>query len=346
MGMLTSISVDEIRQRGTIRDSDVARLRAAFEASEIITADEADALFSLHSATPVQDPAWSGFFIEAMTDYVVHQAEPDGYVVAENGRWLTERVGAFGRVVTSTELALVIHVLETARWTPAGLAAFALDQIRHAIETGNGPLRSGRDAGPGTITREEVDLAAQIIAAFGGDTSLPVTRTEAEALFAINRALAPGLSSPAWSALFVRAIGTAVLAATGHAVASRRDMIEDVARGNAAPELLALLLGDTGEAQHQSASGFGGRRSNCMIWSTAPLLSIEEKSLARLERQRLEIVTNEVIEEVTADWLMSKLGWPTTDTSNETALLAFVTREASRLPRQLAEFAARRTLAA
>ncbi len=346
MGMLTSISVDEIRQRGTIRDSDVARLCVAFETSEGITADDADALFSLHSATPAQDPAWSGFFIEAMTDYVVHQAEPDGYVVAENGRWLMERVGAFGRVVTSTELALVIHVLETARWTPAGLAAFALDQIRHAITTGSGPLRSGREAGPGTITREEVELAARIIGAFGGETSLAVTRAEAEALFGINRALAPGLTSPAWSALFVRAVGTAVLAATGHAVGSRRDLIDAVTGGDAAPELLALLLGETGTTVARDASGTPGPKANCMIWSSAPLLSREERALARLERQRLEIVTNEVIEEVTPDWLMGKLAEPTADASNETALLAFVTREASRLPGQLADFAARRTLAA
>src|SRR5262245_49049240 len=124
MGMLTSIPIDEIRQRGSIRDSDVVRLRRAFEEVPAMAAGDAEALFALHAATPVQDPTWSSFFIEAITDYIVNQAAPAGYVVAENTIWLREQISTFGRIETSTELSLLVHVLETARWTPPSLAAF------------------------------------------------------------------------------------------------------------------------------------------------------------------------------------------------------------------------------
>ena len=239
MGMFTSIAVDEIRHRGSIRDGDVARLRAAYDESASITAGDAEALFSLHAATPVQDRTWSAFFIEAITEYIVHQAPPEGYVVAENTAWLCAQISTFGRIETSTELALLVHVLESARWTPPSLAAFALDQIRHAVETGKGPLRTGRPITIGEITSEEVELAGRIIRAFGGDTGIPVTRAEADALLAINRAIVAGRSTPAWSTLLVRAVGSAVLAPLGHVVGPPRELIDRAAPDEADGEGLA-----------------------------------------------------------------------------------------------------------
>ncbi len=333
MSMLKSITVNEVSQRGSIRDGDVARLAAAYAATETLGAEDAEALFGLHASCPIQDPAWSTFFVEAICDYVVHQARPEGYAVAENARWLIERIGRFGRVETSTELALLVHVLETARWTPPSLATFALAQIRQAIATGTGPLRANRDLAPGTITVSDVALAARIIRAFGRETTLPQPRSEADELIAINRALAPGQSTPAWSGLFVRAVGSAVLAATGHAVSARRESLDATIQANAGSEMLG--------------SGFEGRHpASLRIWSSCPMLSAEERALARLERQRHEIVTNEVIEEATDVWLMSRLSEVARPDDNETALVAFIVREATKLPPALSEFASRIAIAA
>lgn len=345
MGMLATIAMDEIRQRGSIRDGDVARLRAAYDEAGSISAAEADALFALHAATPIQDPTWSRFFVEAITDYVVNQAPPEGYVVAENARWLREQVSTFGRIETFTELTLLLYVLETARWTPPSLAAFALDQIRHAVESGTGPLRAGRDLPVGTITAEEVELAGRIIRAFGGETSIAITRAEADALLAINRAISAGHSSPAWSTLLVRAVGSAVLAATGHAVPSRREAI-DASSAQGAPDLAALFLGAS-PLRGATAQNTGNDADNrTLVWRTARILTPEERALARLERQRLEIVTNEVIEEAADDWLIQRLEQSLPDDVNEAALLAFVMREAGRPSPELATFAARLRIAA
>jgi hypothetical protein len=345
MGMLTLISMDEIRHRGSIRDGDVVRLRAAYDEAAAITASDAEALFALHAATPVQDPTWSPFFIEAITDYIVNQAPPEGYVVAENTLWLREQISTFGRVETSTELSLLVHVLETARWTPPSLAAFALDQIRHAVETGAGPLRSGRSIPTGTITEEEVELAGRIIRAFGGDTSIAVTRAEADALIAINRAIMPGRSSPAWSTLLVRTVGSAVLAATGHAVEPRRELIDAVASAEGGVELAELFLGG-GNVRHTSGPATPAESGALHVWRTARIQTSEERALTRLERQRLEIVTNEVIEEASDSWLISRLLESPPEDANEAAVLAYVMREAGRPTAELAQFAARQAIAA
>lgn len=346
MGILTALPVDEIRQRGSIRDGDVARLRAAYSEAATVSNEEAEALFALHAATPVQHPAWTDLFLEIIADYIVEQAAPEGYVDAWNARWLIDRVSTFGRIETSTEMALLVHVLERARWTPPTLAAFALDQIRHAVETGKGPLRPSRAAATGNIAPTEVEMAARIIRAAGGESSVAITRTEADALIRINRAIAPGGSSPAWSVLLVRTLGSGVLAALGHAVAPRREITDTLTSPDETAGLVAMLLslGDRGaRPSHRPGQAPSG---GCQVWRSARILTPEEHALTRLERQRLEIVTNEVIEETDDIWLMDRLSESDPNDENEAALLAFVVREASRLPPELAQFAARRAIAA
>ncbi|MEZ5856866.1 MAG: hypothetical protein R3D67_19790 [Hyphomicrobiaceae bacterium] len=343
--MLGSISIEEIRNRGSIRDADVARLQAAFASADIITREDADALIALHATCPIQDPQWSILFVEMISDYIIHVAPPEGYVVGENARWLIERIGDFGSVETSTELMLLVHVLEAARWTPPSLAAFALDQVRRAIQTGRGPLRAAAPAPAGTITDHDVYLVARLISAFGGEGNIAITKAEADSLLDIHRAIAPGHATPAWQDLLVRAVGNAVLAAIGHGVPPRREI--------AAPFLQAELESD-GHASTSSDEWTDTAERDpaydivpgVRIWATAPLLSTEEVAVSRLERQRFEIITNEVIEEATETWLMTHLAKRVELDTTEQALVSFIAREASQLPPDLSDFAARVLLAA
>lgn len=346
MDILKSISVDEIRRRGSIRDSDVARLRAAYDEAAIFSVDDAEGLFALHAATPIQDPAWTALFIEMIADFIVDQAAPAGYVVSENARWLIKQVSTFGRVETSTEMALLVHVIERARWTAPSLAAFALDQICHAVVTGSGPLRAGRDIPAGMIAPGEVDMTARIIRAFGGETSIAITRTEAEALIAINRAIAPDGSSPAWSVLLIRTLGAGVLASLGHSVAPRREIIDTLSSPEETAGIVAMLMGARNPRAELPARPGHPPAGACHVWRSARIQSPEERALTRLERQRLEIVTNEVIEETDDVWLMDRLAELRPGDENEATLLAFVVSEASRLTPELEQFAARRAIAA
>jgi hypothetical protein len=346
MGMLTAIPVEDIRRRGSIRDRDVAALRAAYAACDEVSAEDAQTLFSLHAATPIQDPSWADLFIEIISDFIIEQSAPAGYLVAENSRWLIEQVSTFGRVETSTELALLLDVLERTRWSPPSLSAFALDQIRHAIETGKGPLRAGRSIPVGTIAAAEVALAGRILRAFGRETTMAVTRAEADALFAINRAIAPDGASPAWSEMLVRTIGSSVLASLGHAVAPRPEIIDALGMPDGAGDLASLLTGDGNERLDRSQRSESSRATACRVWRSARLLMPEERALLRLERQRLEIVTNEVIEDADDDWLIGALRESRPDDEIEAALLGFIIREASRLSPALEHFVEERALAA
>ena len=112
MGVLSAVSVSDIKARGSIKDADVMKLRRSYYDDGRISAEEGDALFALNDACPVQDPAWADYFIEAITDYIVDQAQPEGYLTAANAAWLIEHVAKDGRVETKTELELLVNVLD------------------------------------------------------------------------------------------------------------------------------------------------------------------------------------------------------------------------------------------
>lgn len=339
MGSLTSLPLDDIRTRGSIRDSDVLRLRRAFADDQAISTEDAEALLALDAGCAVKDPSWAEFLVDALSEHVVHQAKPEGYIEAGKARWLLARVSRDGRIDSHTGLDLLVNVLDRARWSPPSLVQFALGQVRLAVVSGAGPLRSGQGADPGSIGESEVALVRRLLLAFGGDCGIAVTRAEADALVEIDRAIAGGKRSPAWTELYVKAVGNAVLSGLGHAVPVREEALRPETWPGSVGRIGGALPG--GLAGHMIAGGAGS------IWASARLQSPEERALARLERQRLEIITSERIEDADEAWLLARFDRrPDAFEETETALLAFVEREASALPASIRALAAHVRVAA
>jgi hypothetical protein len=356
MGILNGVAVDEMSARGSIRDSDVAAMRRAFNEDGVISTSEAEALLSLNSACRVTDGAWQPFFIEALTDYIVHQAEPDGYIVVEKADWLLARISRDGHVTTHTELELLLNVIDKARWSPPSLAAFALAQVRDAVISGVGVTRAGQMLQPGMVGQGEIDLIRRILYAFAGDGGIAVTRAEAEVLIEINKSLAPGKCSPAWTELFVKAVGASVLSSLGHHIPPREEALRvevwakdaDI-RGAGALLSDATRGGEGGASARERIGKFLGRMvagGAGSVWSTFRMQSSEERALARLERQRLEIVTQERIDDAECQWLIERLGKDGKLDANEIELLAYLQHESPRPHPELAAFAAQHGVAA
>jgi hypothetical protein len=269
-----------------------------------------------------------------MGDYIVNQAEPEGYVTAANADWLMAAISRDGKVKSKTEFDLLLYVLDTARWSPERLVRFALDEVKRAVIEGDGPLRMQGTRETGMITDAEVDLVRRILYAFGGDGNIAVTRAEAEVVIAIEESLAEGKANPAWTDLFVKAMANVILATSGYAPPSREEALRADAwlkrRGD-------LALGNMlGEMVTKSLSG---------IWDAYSAQSSEERALARLERQRIEIITNEEITDGEATWLVERLNRDSRLTERELALLDFLRREAPVLHPALAELIERATAA-
>jgi hypothetical protein len=316
MSVLSAVSVAEITARGSIKDADVLKLRRGYYDDGRITAEEADVLFALNDACPVQDPAWADCFIEAITDYIVDQARPEGYLTADNADWLIARISKDGRVESKTEMELAVGVLDKARWAPQSLVRFALDQVRDAVIDGSGPLRSGKLLAPGLVTEADVDLLRRILYAFGGDGNIAVTQPEAEILFDIDAATAGADNHPAWGDLFVKAIANCVMAASGYATPSRQEALAQDAwldrRGDLSLDKVAGMV---------LAGGLKG------LFGFYREQTAEERAIARLTQQKIEIVTNEAVTMPEAEWLTRSIGRHELFTPNERALLMFLKAE-------------------
>ncbi|HEY7084932.1 MAG TPA: hypothetical protein VH519_08950 [Hyphomicrobiaceae bacterium] len=315
MAVLNAVSITEIKARGSIKDADVLKLRRNYYEDGIITAEEADVIFALNAACPVQDPAWADCFVETITDYLVEQAEPRGYLTAENGQWLIERIARDGWVDSKTELELLVNVLDKARWAPQSLVRFALEQVKQAVLSARGPLRSGMMLEPGIVGQADVDLLRRILYAAASDGCIAVTRAEAEVLFEINESSAGGDNHPAWTDLFVKAIANCAMAASGYAAPPREVALAGEVWLDRRGDLsLDAILSGVGPGLKGLFAGYRERTA-------------EEGAIAHLMRQKVEIVTHDAVEPVNAAWLTERIGRDGGMTPNEHAPLMFLKAE-------------------
>ena len=147
-----------LEKPGEISARDVLRFRREVFQDGIVSQLEADAVFAFNDAVAVKCTEWNEFFVEALTDYTVMQAEPRGYVSNANAQWLANRISHDGVVDSVSELELLVRVLAKSTQCPAALAGFALAQIAYAVVEGEGPLARGLQLTKGVIGEAEVDL--------------------------------------------------------------------------------------------------------------------------------------------------------------------------------------------
>lgn len=331
MSSFGTLPVDEILARGIIKDSDVLRLRRVFYEDGIVSAPEAEALFALNDRCGLKADGWADFFVEAITDYLIFQERPQGYVTADNARWLIERVQHDGIVQSKTELDLVVTILDKARWSPVSLVQFALEQVKHAVLSGEGPLRNGHALKPGMISDGEIDLIRRMLYGFGGDGHVAVTRAEADILFDIDEAQEGSPPNAAWTDLFVKAIANVMMAASGYAVPTREEALRreaSLVEPERQTSVMAFLLSMVRTNLNDIRAAY--------VDQTA-----EERALARLEQQRIEIITHEEITEAEASWLAQRLVRDGRLSVSETALVAYLKQESPKIHPVLTEAIAR-----
>ena len=191
--------------------TDISDLRRKFWADGLITPDEAERLFSENAAANSGDTAWTDFFVEAVTEYLIQRGEPRGYVTEADADWLISRLGADGRLDSAHELEALVHLFERAERVPDSLRAFAIAQIEKAVLTGAGPTRDGATLDPGCVNAAECTLLRRILFSAGGEAPARIGRAEAEALFRIKDAALGTVNAPEWKLLFVQALANHLL---------------------------------------------------------------------------------------------------------------------------------------
>lgn len=320
----------QVAQRQSITMQDVQAMRRDVFRDGIVSREEAHSLFVLNTTCSQRDDAWNEFFIEALTDYCVHQENPAGYISQETANWLIESINHDGHVESQTELELLVKIMEKANTSPENLVAFTLEQVKLGVLEGTGPTRNGMEMQPGVIGEAEVDLLRRILYAFGGDSHMAISRREAEVLFDINEATDDQENHVSWSDLFVKAIANYMMAASGYTPPPR-----DV-----------VLKREAWLEQRDGISGFmskmvsGGLRSIFDTYGRDAEASIAEQ---RVQEMHSDIENAERVTEDETAWLVERISRDGKTNENERALIEFIKENSSSIHpsfRTLAESAA------
>lgn len=315
--------IAELAQRGTIRPETVLELRRKMYSDGHIGASEADQLFFLDTSCANVCPEWNEFFVEALTDFIVHQVAPRGYVSVANANWLIQKIDFDGRVETSTEMELLLKITETAKMIPPALSEYVIAQVGKAVVDGDGPTRMDKVLKPGTIGLAEVEILRRTLYAAGGAGHTAVTREEAEMLFDINDITKHAENDPAWSDLFVKAIANFLMAAHGYSIPSRQDALR---REKWVDDTESDFGGMTGEM-------VGGAFSSLLVdglrgvWKDLTSNAMEEAYSRRQHAHEALIASNERITAEEAEWLADRIARDGELDENETALLLFIKAE-------------------
>jgi hypothetical protein len=225
--MADSEAVKAILARGKITADDVLELRHSVFWKGVVTPDDAEMVFALNDPLEKNaDLSWTPFFVEALTDYVVFQAEPSGYISEENADWLMAHIArSSGRVDSTCEFELLVKTLERAKVSPVKLVTFALEQVKFGVIGADCYISASRSCEPGVVDRAETELVRRILFAFGGDGNIAVTQQEAGVLFDINDETSETQNDPAWSDLFVKALANFLMSTLGYQVPTRQEAL-------------------------------------------------------------------------------------------------------------------------
>ena len=180
---------------------DVLTLRRVSFPDGIRASDDAALLLAIHHSCPEKCDEWDGFFIEALTNFIVHHTYPQGSLDDINVAWLIRMLSSDNVVHSPTEFEVLMHVIDVSAHIPPLLSAFALDQLRHALNDGVGAYRQVRSVDRKGVTRHDLDFIHHVLRTSvhaGGMTLSPI---EIEALDRIDKATVSQANHPGWAEL-------------------------------------------------------------------------------------------------------------------------------------------------
>ena len=306
-------AVEQITARNKITADDVLMLRKSVFKDGVVSLKEADSLFAIDSSVFRKCVEWDEFFVEAMSDFVIRQVEPQGYIAEDRARWLIAAISRDGRVATRTELELLVTVVEKAKSTPASLSAYAMRQVADAVIDGEGPLAKGRLLERGVIGEAEVDLLRRVLYGFGGGANMGISKEEAEILFILNDRTIEALNHESWTDLFVKAVANFMLCASGYEVPTREEALrQEMWMNNTDIDLKGFFK--------RMVDGSISNILKTYIDTTKVQASYNRRSEERLERER----NMQVEKRASARWLAERIGQDGFIHQNEKALLEFL----------------------
>jgi hypothetical protein len=288
--------------------SDVLKLRGEVFADGLMTRHEAQLLLDLDKACEDACPEWTMFLNEAVSDYIVHQERPSGYVSQDNAVWLEKTLQACG---PRTAVGVLVHVLEKAKSAPEALSAFGLKIVANSVTAADGKPH---------ISGEDVTMLRRILYAFGGAGGVGLTKQEVEVLFDLNDQTVDALNDPQWHDLFTKAVASYILCVSGYQAPSREE---------------ALRQEKWVEDSSSNLDGFFSRMLSgglsAVVNAYTKDRTLEEAFAEKNADDAAEMALAEAVDEEEAKWVAERIGRDGKLHENERSLLKFLKAESPKI---------------
>ena len=315
-----------LKDQNRIAAEDVLTFRRKVFGDAIVSLAEAESVFALNDHIEETCREWDEFFIEVMSDYLVNQANPRGYVSENNADWLIQQITHDGHLQADSELELLIRIIERAREVPSTLSAFALSEIAHAVLEGNGKLVCDTELSPGVIGAPEANLVRRVLYGVGDEGRLAVSKEEAEVLFDLNDKTVEAENSPEWNDVFVKAVACHVMKSSGYQAPSRHEMLRR-------EEWLDDTTVDVTGMLSKTLSSMGSvlRNGGFLDAMKAGHRAHEDAWGNRNREAEMHAASDEAVNHAEAQWLAGRIGRDAHFHANEKALLEYLKQESPEL---------------
>lgn len=274
-----------------------------------VTPDEADLIFAVDSQVEHLPDGWDEFFVGALTDYLIRQELPVGYVTPIQASWLMERIEADKNLSEATELELLLNILRLAKDVPENLELYTLNKIKDKI-VARAIEKDFR------ITAQDVKEMKRVMYACGGNGGFAISEIEARFLFDLDELSQAANNDPEWKKLFVGAIAN-------HLMTMGAPKPADIATARRNDEFLL-----------STETISWNLRKSYRNWSAQR----DQGDTGTIKSQFLDeerIAQAEVINAAEAHWLVEHINRDGTISVNEQALLAFIERECPKIHESL-----------
>jgi hypothetical protein len=299
--------MERLMNSGRVTQENVLELRSNVFKDGVMTRGEAQMLLDIDRAAKEKCADWAPFLYEAISDYIVHQERPAGYISQDNAVWLEKTLADDS---AETTIGLLVHVLENAKSAPESLAAMGLRAVTKSVLANDGDRPN--------ISSEDVNRMRRVLYAFGGEGNQGLTRPEVEALFDLNDKTVEALNDPSWNDLFTKAIAGFILCASGYRAPAREDALRQ-------EKWVEDTRIDIGRFFERMTSG--GSKAIIDAYKNDRMLddAFAEKNAESDADEALAVL----VDEGEAKWVAERIGRDGVLHDNERSLLQFLKKEST-----------------
>jgi len=144
---------------------DIGILREHVFAGGLTSSQDAMILLAINSSCSEKCPEWHHYFIETMTNFIVHCSDPQGAMDEWKADWLVAMISTRGVINSPIEVDLLFHVIDISSRIPDNLSIFALEQIRLAITDEIGAWAVMRGSRQHGLQKSDVTRIARVMSA-------------------------------------------------------------------------------------------------------------------------------------------------------------------------------------